>query len=189
MLRFSLIYTAVAAIAIAVAAAPAPAGNAALEALRDGTMKKLVFHSSPKPAGNAGYVTQDGTTASLTDHHGRYVLLNFWATWCAPCRKEMPGLDAIQAEFGGAKFEVLTIATGRNPPGAMKKFFDETGVTNLPLHRDPKQKLARQMGVLGLPVSVLLDPEGREIARMVGDAEWGGESGRAIIRALIADPD
>ncbi len=197
MSRSALIYTAIAAIAIAAVgyvalrdpAQPIPqslANVSELEGLRDGTMKKLVFHASPKPAGKASYTTADGGSATLKDHAGRYVLLNFWATWCAPCRKEMPALEALQQEFGGEDFEVLTIATGRNPPGAMKKFFDEIGVKNLPLHRDPKQELARQMGVLGLPVSVILDPQGFEIARMTGDAEWHSDSAKAIIRALLA---
>lgn len=80
---------------------------------------------------------------------------------------------------------MLTIATGRNPPQAMKKFFNDIGVENLPLATDAKQALSREMGVLGLPVTVLLDPQGFEIARMTGDAEWDSESGRAIIRALL----
>jgi len=196
MSRSALIYTALAAIAIAAVGyvalrdpaqhvAATPANHAALERLRDGTMKKLAFHPAPKEAGKAAYDTAEGGKATLADHAGRYVLVNFWATWCAPCRKEMKGLSEVQAEFGGERFEVLTIATGRNMPAQMKKFFDEIGVDNLPLHRDPTQGLAREMGVLGLPVSVILDPEGREIARMVGDAEWNSESGKAIIRALI----
>ena len=197
MSRSALIYTAIAAIAIATVgyialrdpAQPIPESttNAAeLEGLREGTMKKLAFHASPKPAGKASYVTAEGGSAALSDHAGRYVLLNFWATWCAPCRKEMPGLEALQLEFGGENFEVLTLATGRNEPQMIQKFFDEIGVENLPLHRDPKQELARQMGVLGLPVTVLLDPQGHEIARMTGDAEWDSASGKAIIRALLA---
>ncbi len=196
MSRSALIYTAIAAIAIASVgyvalrdpAQPIPATleNASeLEALREGTLKKLAFHPAPKPAGKESYTTADGASATLADHAGRYVLLNFWATWCAPCRKEMPGLEALQKDFAGDNFEVLTIATGRNPPQAMKKFFDEIGVENLPLATDAKQALSREMGVLGLPVTVLLDPQGFEIARMTGDAEWDGESGRAIIRALL----
>lgn len=197
MSRSALIYTAIAAIAIAAVAfvalrdpgQPVPktaTNHAALEGLREGTMKKLAFHATPKPAGKAAYDTAKGGKATLADHAGRYVLVNFWATWCAPCRKEMSALAELQSEFGGENFEVLTIATGRNHPQAMKKFFDEIGVENLPLHRDPAQGLAREMGVLGLPVSVILDPEGREIARMVGDAEWNSESGKAIIAALLA---
>jgi hypothetical protein len=79
----------------------------------------------------------------------------------------------------------VTIATGRNPPPAMKKFFDEIGVTNLPLHRDPKSALAREMGVFGLPITVILDPDGHELARLTGDADWDSDSAQAIIRALV----
>jgi thiol-disulfide isomerase/thioredoxin len=113
-------------------------------------------------------------------------VLNFWATWCAPCRKEMPQLSELQAELGGDAFEVVTIATGRNPPQAMQRFFEEIGVDNLPLHMDPKQALAREMAVMGLPITVILNPEGQEIARMRGDADWSSDSAKAIVSALIA---
>jgi len=99
----------------------------------------------------------------------------------------MPTLSALQAALGGDDFAVVTIATGRNPPPAMKKFFDDIGVDNLPLHRDPKSALARSMGVFGLPITVLLDPQGREIARLQGDADWNSDSARAIIAAWIRD--
>ncbi len=162
------------------------ADTAALRALRDGDMKKLVFHAEPKPAGSAAFELADGAgTATLAQWRGKYVLLNFWATWCAPCRKEMPMLSALQADYGGETFEVLTLATGRNSPVGIAKFFDEIGVGNLPRHQDPKQALAREMAVLGLPITVILDPEGREIARLQGDADWNSESARAILDALL----
>lgn len=94
-------------------------------------------------------------------------------------------LAELQTELGGEGFEVVTLATGRNAPQAMKKFFDDIGVDNLPLHRDPKQQVARQMGVFGLPVTVILDPQGNEIARLTGDADWSSESAKAILAALI----
>ncbi|MEM9637630.1 MAG: TlpA disulfide reductase family protein, partial [Pseudomonadota bacterium] len=114
-----------------------------------------------------------------------YILLNFWATWCAPCRKEMPQLSELQADFGGETFEVVTIATGRNSPEGIKKFFAEIGVDNLPRHQDPRQSLASQMGIFGLPITVLIDPEGREIARLRGDADWSSDSAKAVIAAVI----
>lgn len=98
-------------------------------------------------------------------------------------------LSDLQADFGGADFEVLTLATGRNAVPAMKAFFEEIDVDNLPLHRDPKQALAREMGVLGLPITVIIDPKGREVARMQGDAEWNSESARAMIAALVGVAD
>lgn len=170
--------------ALALGANPALADSAEAEALREGDMKKLVFHSAPEAAPATEFERADGGTGTLDDYRGRHVLLNFWATWCAPCRAEMPTLSALQDAMGGADFAVVTIATGRNAPPAMKKFFDDIGVDNLPLHRDTNSALARQMGVFGLPATVILDPEGREIARLTGDADWNSDSARAIIAAL-----
>lgn len=163
------------------------ADTATLEGLREGDMKKLIFHAEPEPVPDTAFQLADGAgEARLSDWRGKYVLLNFWATWCAPCRKEMPMLAALQEEFGGERFEVLTIATGRNNPAGIVKFFDEIGVTNLPRHQDPKQALAREMAIFGLPITVILDPEGREIARLRGDAHWDSDSAKAIIAALVA---
>lgn len=96
-------------------------------------------------------------------------------------------LSALQEDLGGETFEVVTIATSRNPPAKMKAFFDDIGVDNLPLHRDPRSMLARQMGVLGLPVTVILNPEGQEVARLTGDADWASDEARAVLTALIGD--
>ncbi|MDO5756563.1 MAG: TlpA disulfide reductase family protein [Rhodobacterales bacterium] len=165
-------------------AEPPARDYSALAAGLEGDMQKLTFHSTPKQVSDSSFTTQEGGTATLADFKGKYVLLNFWATWCAPCRKEMPMLSELQAEFGGDDFEVLTLATGRNALPAIEGFFDEIGVTNLPTHRDPGQKVARDMGVLGLPITVLLDPEGREVARMQGDAHWSSPGAKALIAEL-----
>lgn len=157
-----------------------------LKNLADGDMRKLVFADDPQPVSTQTFFLEDDSgSATLADWQGKYVLLNFWATWCAPCRKEMPTLSALQAEFGGDRFEVLTLATGRNNPAAMQKFLAEADIVNLPRHQDPKQAVARDMAILGLPVSILIDPQGREIARLLGDADWHSDSARAIIAALL----
>ncbi len=199
--RLSLLYPAAALGAIAVglffalgsapeAASDAPARDySALASALDGDMKKLNFHDVPKPVSTSTFTTENGGTATLADYQGKYVLLNFWATWCAPCRKEMPMLSELQTEFGGEDFEVITLATGRNPVPAIEGFFDEIGVTNLPMHRDPKQQVARDMGVLGLPITVILDRAGREVARLTGDAHWSSDSAKALIAGLIKTPD
>lgn len=153
--------------------------------LRDGDMRKLAIHSEPMPSSDVAFVSEDGSDMTLADYQGKHVVLNFWATWCAPCRAEMPHLAELQDAFQGDTFEVVTIATGRNPKPAMKAFFDEIDVDNLPLHTDARSNLARSMGVLGLPVTVILDPEGNEIARLQGDADWNSDSAKAIIAALI----
>lgn len=180
-------------LALALSANPAAADRAeiaALEALREGSLKKLAFHSAPRPASTAAFDLADGAgTGSLADYRGKYILLNFWATWCAPCRKEMPQLQALQDTLGGDSFEVVTIATGRNAPQGIVKFFQQAGITSLPRHQDPKQLLARDMGVLGLPATVILDPEGREIARLLGEADWNSDSARAIVKHLTHNPE
>jgi thiol-disulfide isomerase/thioredoxin len=165
--------------------AAAAADTAALQALAEGDMKKLAFHAEPRPVSETAFETAEGAPLSLADYRGKHLVVNFWATWCAPCRKEMPQLSELQAEFGGDAFEVVTIATGRNAVPAMRRFFEEIGVDNLPLHRDPRQALAREMGVFGLPITVILDPEGREIARLQGDADWASESAKAIVAELV----
>ena len=157
-----------------------------LEALRVGDMRKLTFHSAPIAGSDVAFMSEDGNEMTLADFNGQHIVLNFWATWCAPCRKEMPELSALQTDLGSDTFQVVTVATGRNPLPAMKKFFDEIGIDNLPLHTDARQSFARSMGVLGLPVTLIMDPDGNEIARLQGDADWHSDSAVAIITTLIA---
>lgn len=181
-LLLALVYT-----ALTTGANPALAADVdIISPLIAGDMKKLAVHSTPKATSSAAFdLADDAGRGTLEDYKGKYVLLNFWATWCAPCRKEMPHLSELQKELGGDDFEVLTIASGRNTPVGIAKFFKEVNITNLPRHMDPKQALASQMGVFGLPITVLIDPEGREIARLRGDADWAGDSAKNIIKALI----
>ena len=165
----------------------ANADTSKLDALKIGDMRKLQFHTSSKPIPKTEFIKESGDIALLSSLEGKVVLLNFWATWCAPCRKEMPQLSELQRLLGGDDFEVLTIATGRNDPVKMQVFFDQIGINNLPLDRDPKQSLARAMGLLGLPASIIIDRGGHEVARMLGDADWNSDSAIAIIKTIIAN--
>ena len=97
----------------------------------------------------------------------------------------MPTLQALDAAMGD-DFSVVTVATGRNSVEGIDKFFAEAGITTLPKLRDPKSELARNMGVLGLPLTVILNPEGQEVARMIGDADWNSADAKAMLTALIA---
>lgn len=159
---------------------------AALSEMRDGDMKKLAFSAAPVKRIDTPFQDGEGNSVSFKDFEGKYLLVNFWATWCAPCRHEMPTLDALQEAYGGDDFEVVTIATGHNPLPAIHSFFEEAGVTNIAIYRDPKQKLAREMTVFGLPMTMILNPEGEEIARLRGDADWFSVEAQDIIKALIA---
>lgn len=159
---------------------------AAAKAVLDGDMRKLVFHEAAKDLPAEVLTDLEGAERGLVEWQGQWVVLNFWATWCAPCRKEMPSLDRLAASMTDKGVSVVTIATGRNPPPAITRFFEEIGVQNLPVLLDPKSALARQMGVLGLPLTVILNPEGQEVARLIGDAEWDSADARAMVDALIA---
>lgn len=174
---------------LALGANGASADIAEATALREGDMKKLNFHSEPRAVSDATFIHEDGSDATLADFKGQYVVLNFWAVWCPPCKKEMPMLSELQSELGGDDFKVVTLAALQNPPAAMKSFFDERGIDNLPLHRDPKNAVGRDMGVFGLPVTVILDPEGREIGRLQGEADWSSENALQVLRALMDKAD
>ena len=180
-LSVAVLYMSLLGAANAVAADPA-----AIEALRRGDMQKLAVHAEPQATADAVFFDLEGREVTLAELQGKVTLVNFWATWCAPCREEMPTLAALQETMGGDDFAVVTIATGRNDPIGMETFLAEVGAQDLEQYVDPRQGLARAMGVLGLPVTVLLDAEGQEVARLMGDADWNSESAQAIVAALVA---
>ena len=157
-----------------------------LAPLREDSLKRLILHKEPKAARTISFLIEDdGGTGTLENYRGKYVLMNFWATWCVPCRKEMPQIAELQDEFGGNRFQVLTLATGRNTPAGIRRFFEENEIENLPRHQDPKSSAAREFGVIALPVTIILNPEGQEIARLIGEAEWNSNSAKSIISVLV----
>ncbi|WP_425471640.1 TlpA family protein disulfide reductase [Tabrizicola piscis] len=162
----------------------ANAAAADVSALRDGDMKKLALHTDPVALPEVVLLDATDGEHALADYRGKWVVLNFWATWCAPCRHEMPSLDRLQAAM--PEIAVVPVATGRNSVTGIEKFFAEAEIKLLPILRDPKSELARGMGVMGLPVTVILNPDGHEVARLIGDAEWDSASAKAIMAALVA---
>jgi thiol-disulfide isomerase/thioredoxin len=181
----ALVYTALAAFANPALARPlTEAERAEVTELRDGDMRKLVVHEAAVPAPDTVFTDAAGAGMSLADSDGRIRLVNFWATWCAPCRIEKPALDALQRDLGGEDFEVIAIATGRNSPEAIEDYNAEVGITALSTHLDPKSALAAAMNVPGLPVTIILDRDGAEIGRLMGGADWNTPSARAIVSYL-----
>lgn len=178
-LKSALLYT-----ALGLLANTAIADVSTFAALREGDMRKLNFHSEPREVSAETFIGEDGSEMTLAAYEGQITVLNFWATWCAPCRAEMPDLADLQTQMGDEDLSVVTIATGRNPRPAMERFFEEIAVDNLPLHADPRSTLARDMGVLGLPITVILDRDGNEIARLQGDAKWNSENAIEILTAI-----
>ena len=161
------------------------ANAGALDGLLQGDMKKLAVLETPVDLPEAVLLDASDAPHAMADYKGKWVVLNFWATWCAPCRKEMPSLDRLQAAM--PEIAVVPVATGRNDVAQIAKFYTQAEVANLPVLRDPKSGLAHAMGVMGLPVTVILNPEGQEVARLIGDAEWDSPDAIAVLRALSAE--
>ena len=127
---------------------------------------------------------------TLADHAGKTVLLNLWATWCAPCRAEMPALDALQKEKGGNAFEVVAVNVDAGDDTKPRKFLKEIGVETLGFYRDPTIALfneAKTRGLaLGLPVTMLIDGDGCLVAHMNGPAEWSSPDAKRLVEAALA---
>ena len=147
--------------------------------------RHLTVNERPKPLAAIQFEDANGQSRSLTDFRGKVVLLNIWATWCVPCRKEMPTLDRLQAQLGGPDFQVVALSMDRAGPDVVKKFFAEIGVRNLALEIDPSSKAMFALGVFGLPTTVLIDRKGQEIGRLVGAAEWDAPEMLDFIRSEI----
>ena len=148
-----------------------------------GDMKKIVLHAAPKDLPVVELADLTDVAQDLTQFQGRWTLVNFWATWCAPCRAEMPSIGRLAQEM--PDLQVILIATGRNLVPQITRFTDEVGVSHLPQLRDPNMALASKIGILGLPVTLILNPQGQEVARMIGDAEWDRPEALALIDAMM----
>jgi thiol-disulfide isomerase/thioredoxin len=133
--------------------------------------RNFIIHEAPKPVAAIQFEDADGHSRSLADFGGKVVLLNIWATWCVPCRKEMPTLDRLQARLGGSDFEVVALSIDRHVD-AVRKFFAEVEIQKLAMYLDGSAKATYELGAVGLPTTLLLDREGREIGRLIGPAEW-----------------
>lgn len=171
----------------AFAASLSEASVAALKDMRSGEMGKLVFHSAPRDAIDIAFLDANGAETSFAAWRGKVLVVNFWATWCSPCRKEMPSLDRLRAAIAGDAIDVIAINVERRGLKKAAKFFAEMGLTSLAIHVDQEGLLPPAIGVFGYPVTIILDREGREVARMQGDAEWDAPEAKAILARIVAD--
>ncbi|TIT22246.1 MAG: TlpA family protein disulfide reductase [Mesorhizobium sp.] len=148
--------------------------------------QNFVVHEAPVPIPEISFEDGNGKPKTLADFHGKVVLLNIWATWCAPCRKEMPTLDRLQAKLGGPDFEVVALSMDRAGPEIVKKFFAEIGIKHLALNIDASGKAMFAIGSVGLPATLLINSDGKEIGRLIGPAEWDAPDMVDFIRSRIA---
>lgn len=177
MTRFLAVLAAVCAMAGSAMAADLP---------RTGEMQKFTLSAERKPAAMAEFLDPKDLPVTLEAFRGRVVLLNLWATWCIPCREEMPALDRLQAKRGSQDFTVLAVAQDRAGRAKVEAFLAQIGATKLAPYLDPSMKSGRAWGAYGLPMTLLLDRQGNEIGRLVGIAEWDQPDALKLIDAAIA---
>jgi len=154
-----------------------------------GEVAALLPADPPQSLKSLAFNGPDGKPMTLADHAGKTVLLNLWATWCAPCRAEMPALDALQKEKGSDSFEVVAVNVDAGDDVKPKKFLSDTGVATLGYYRDSTMTLFNDLKkrglALGLPVTMLIDGEGCLIAHMNGPAEWSGPDARRLVETAL----
>ena len=148
-----------------------------------GAEEALGFQRNEPPValGEVFFTDAEGAPVSLADKRGRVVLMNFWATWCPPCVREMPSLSRLQAKFDLSVFEVVLISEDRDA-GLIEPFYRRLGLDNMAIYHDPRSRLSRQLAIGGLPTSLLIDRNGNEIGRVVGPAEWDSPAALELIR-------
>ncbi len=153
-----------------------------------GEMKKLVVLDTPKILPDL--IVQDFSRKELAlkADKQKVLLINFWATWCLPCIEEMPSLNAAQEKFKKSDLSVITVASGRNRPDAILRFFEKNGITNLSTYLDPKGKLASALGVYGLPTTIVVTKKSEEIARLIGGADWNSREAIRLFEFLLESP-
>lgn len=146
----------------------------------------MPFHEAPRQLLSSPFVDGDGRGLTLSDFRGQVVLLNLWATWCVPCREEMPTLDRLQAQLGGEDFHVLPLSIDRAGLDPVRRFYEEIGIRHLGLYLAEDLRAMLALAAYGLPTTLLIDREGREIGRRIGPAEWDSPEAVAQFESIIA---
>lgn len=150
-----------------------------------GQMAPFVFKKTPEALPETAFVDGTGKARSLQDWQGKVVLLNLWATWCAPCRKEMPSLDRLQGELGSDAFEVVAVSVDKTGIEGARKFLEQIKIEKLNVYADPTVRLGSALKAIGMPSTLLIDREGREVGRLVGPAEWDSEEAKTLVRTVL----
>jgi thiol-disulfide isomerase/thioredoxin len=163
-----------------------------LEPLAHGEVAALTMATAPLKLPDLAFEDGDGKPRKLSEWRGRTVLVNLWATWCVPCRKEMPALENLQTRLGGPKFEVVAINIDTRDPEKPKNFLKDAHLTRIGNFNDQKAKVFQDLKAigraLGMPTSVLVDGQGCEIATIAGPAEWASDDAVKLITAAVTPP-
>jgi len=170
----------------------APLGGVAAESLKqldtraDGSrILNLIVHANARDLPAVTFSDIDGNRLSLEKFRGRVVALHFWAIWCYPCRAELPTVDALQGELGGADFTFVPLSVDRDGAKLVSQYYADNNIVNLPVYIDDGMNAARALLINGIPYTILIDREGREFARILGDRDWSTPEVAALMRKLI----
>ncbi|MFB3150437.1 MAG: TlpA family protein disulfide reductase, partial [Alphaproteobacteria bacterium] len=139
----------------------------------------------PRPLPELRFVDGEGRPLTLADFRGKVILLNIWATWCIPCLREMPTLDRLQAKLGGPRFEVVVLSIDIGGIPVVEKFYRALKLDSLGIYVDKTLRVKRDLGIVGIPTTLLIDRQGREIGRLAGPAEWDSKEAIKAIRRYL----
>jgi len=148
-------------------------------------VNKFLFHKNSQQLKNLNVLDINDNEINIINKDTDIMLINFWATWCSPCTKEMPSLNELQSKFDTKNLKIFTVATGRNNPNKILAFFKKYNLSNLENYRDPKGKLALELGVIGLPFSVIISKEKRNIGQLIGPIDWSKKEVEDLFIELI----
>ena len=152
-----------------------------------GKMAAFQPMENPSKVSGVEFIGPKGDKQTLSDFSGKGIVLNFWATWCAPCVREMPALDHLRAALETDGIEVLALSSDRGGASVVEQFYRQNGIENLPITLDDGLRSARALKVRGLPTTVLIDANGFDVGRLIGAAEWDSEDALSLIRGCLSD--
>lgn len=185
--RRRLLAVAAAASAVQAIAPPASARAEVTARLARGAMARFKLTNPPKPVPDLEFLNADDRPMRLSDLKGKVRLINLWATWCAPCVSEMPSLDRLQEMLPRDRFVILPISLDGPSKPKVAPFYRDQNLDNLGIYYDKGKKAMSTLGVTLLPTSILVDPSGRELGRIEGDADWDTPEGIALMRAAFGN--
>ena len=156
-----------------------------LKDLSKGSLKNIIINEEAPTIIELELLTVDGVSKTINSLSNKVTLINFWATWCAPCREEMPSLNKLVKSIDSEHFSIIVIATGRNSDKAIKKFFSEHKLNNLKNFKDPKGKISSSINILGLPTTIIIDQHKNELARFLGSTDWNSQEAIDFINSIL----